>query len=152
MKIARLIIPVVALFFFISCNPEQSIEIDLPDMAGYFVVDTGQYTYFDQLNEISKPDNGEPFFGQDANYENLIPSFTDNADGTITDNVTGLMWQKSPDTDGNGVINASDKMTYDEAATGPGSFDLSDYDDWRLPSIKELSFEISILMPVILDK
>ncbi|MCK5221928.1 MAG: DUF1566 domain-containing protein [Candidatus Aminicenantes bacterium] len=107
-------------------------------MVGYFVVDTGQETYFDQLNEISKPDNGEPFFGQEANYENLIPSFAANGDGTITDNVTGLMWQKSPDTDGNGVINASDKMTYDEAAAGAGSFDLSGYDDWRLPSIKEL--------------
>ena len=39
----------------------------------------------------------------------------DNGDGTVTDLNTGLMWTKSPDWNGDGVINSEDKMTYQEA-------------------------------------
>ena len=138
MKIVRSVIFVSLLFIFMSCAPEQSVEIDLTDVTGYIVNDTGQSRYYDNLNEISQPVTGEPFFGQDAFYTGSTPDFTNNGDGTITDNITGLMWQKSPDRNENGVINVSDKMTYDEAVAGAASFNLSGYDDWRLPSIKEL--------------
>ena len=76
-------------------------------------------------------------FGQNGHYPGQQPSYTDNGDGTITDNVTGLMWQKSPDTNGNGVINADDKMTYQQALDGASDFGLAAHTDWRLPSIKE---------------
>jgi hypothetical protein len=39
--------------------------------------------------------------------------------------------------DGDGDINAADKMTYDAAVAGAEDFDLAGYDDWRLPTIKE---------------
>ena len=34
-------------------------------------------------------------FGEDADYAGSTPSFKDNGDGTVTDEITGLMWQRS---------------------------------------------------------
>jgi hypothetical protein len=56
----------------------------------------------------------------------------------VTDNVTGLMWQQSPDTDGDGNIDAADKLSYDAAVAVAGTLNLGGYTDWRLPTIKEL--------------
>jgi hypothetical protein len=100
--------------------------------------DTGQSKCYDDSVEITCPEAGEDFYGQDAQHTGNAPSYTDNGDGTITDNVTGLMWQKSPDTDEDGDIDANDKLTYDEALTGAGTLGLGGYNDWRLPTIKEL--------------
>ena len=58
------------------------------------IVDTGVKDYYSDTNVISKPSVAEPFYGQDANYNGNKPSYTNNGDGTITDNVTGLTWQK----------------------------------------------------------
>ena len=43
-----------------------------------------------------------------------LTGLTDNGDGTVTDMVTGLMWQNTLDHNGDGLINYSDKLTYDE--------------------------------------
>jgi hypothetical protein len=75
--------------------------------------------------------------------EEVIPSFTDNNNGTITDNNTGLMWQK-----------CSRGQNNNDSCTGSASYSVwgdalaycnnlvlpltSGYDDWRLPNIKEL--------------
>ena len=40
---------------------------------------------------------GDPFYGQDAQYPKLEPSYQDNGDGTVSDLNTGLMWQKTTD-------------------------------------------------------
>jgi len=61
----------------------------------YPIVDTGQETFYNNSFVIPAPDSGEAFFGQDAQYIGNQPSYTDNGDGTITDNVTDLMWQRS---------------------------------------------------------
>lgn len=56
-------------------------------------------------------------------------SFVDNGDGTVTDTATGLMWQQADD----GVTrNWEDALAYAESLTTAG------YDDWRLPTNKEL--------------
>jgi len=102
------------------------------------IVDTDQHLFYDSLNEMPEPSPGDAFYGQDANYSGNQPSYQDNGDGTISDLVTGLMWQKSPDMDGDGDIDYADKMSYEEALAGAASFDLAGYTDWRLPSIKEM--------------
>lgn len=76
--------------------------------------------------------------GEDSDFTNNPPSYTDNGDGTVTDNVTSLIWQKSPDTDGDGDIDATDKLTYDQALDRANTLNLGGYTDWRLPDIKEL--------------
>jgi Protein of unknown function (DUF1566) len=55
------------------------------------------------------------------------PRFTDNGDGTITDNKTGLMWQKSP---------SNIHRTWIEA----NSFCFSLGDGWRLPTSTEFYY------------
>jgi hypothetical protein len=116
---------------------ESTTPIALASITGYPIVDTQQTKYYDNENEISAPQKGAPFYGQDAQYAGNQVSYTDNADGTITDNVTGLMWQKSPDTNGDGRLDAKDKKTYKEAVDGAATFRLNGYTDWRLPTIKE---------------
>jgi len=109
-------------------EPEEASGVNETNDVFYPIVDTGQIICYDNMNEISAPDEGEPFYGQDAQVDGNQPSYIDNGDGTITDTVTGLMWQKDP----------GDKMTYGEAVAGADSFELAGYDDWRLPTIKEL--------------
>ena len=76
------------------------------------------------------------------------PRFTDNDDGTVTDNLTGLIWLQDAsciDVLG-GVTFASEKLDWAEALTwsnamANGSCSLTDGStagDWRLPNMKEL--------------
>lgn len=59
----------------------------------------------------------------------LTNRFTDNQDGTVTDNLTDLVWQKTP----NGAA-----MTWEDALQYAENLSLAGKDDWRLPNIKEL--------------
>ncbi len=86
------------------------------------IVDTDQEIFYDTIVEISEPLAGESFYGQDAQYTGNEPNYQDNGDGTVTDLVTGLMWQKSPDMDGDGDIDYQDKMSYFEAMAGAANF------------------------------
>ena len=104
----------------------------------YPVVGTNQTAYYDNSGLISAPSVGQPFYGQNASYPGNAPQYKDNGDGTVSDLVTGLMWQKSPDTNGDGVISFADKMIFDQALAAAPSLNLAGYTDWRLPSIKEL--------------
>lgn len=122
-----------------SCESSTNDAKNGGSARGYFVVDTGQEACYDDSVELDAcPIEGESFFGQDAQHLGNAPSFTDNGDGTVTDNVTGLMWQQSPDVDGDGDIDAADKVSCDEAVAGAGELDLGGYTDWRLPTIMEL--------------
>ncbi len=126
-----------------ACEKETATDsnvnkTELPDISGYPIVGTKQSIFYNNLIEITAPLQGEAFYGQNAHYPGNDPKYIDNGDGTITDLVTGLMWSKSPDMDENGDIDASDKMTYSTALAGASAFNLAGYNDWRLPSIKEL--------------
>jgi hypothetical protein len=57
------------------------------------------------------------------------PRFTDNGDGTITDNLTGLMWEKSP---------SSTAQTWSNGLTYCNNLSLAGYTDWRYPNRHEL--------------
>ncbi len=55
--------------------------------------------------------------------------FLDNGDGTVTDLLTNLIWQKTP---------APDSMTWENALVFAENLNLAGKNDWRLPNIKEL--------------
>jgi hypothetical protein len=94
----------------------------------YTIVDTGLGRCYDNSQEIPCPSEGEAFYGQDAQYAGTQAAYQDNGDGTVTDLNTGLMWTQ----------NYYGKMTWEEALASDDSFTLARYDDWRLPTIKEL--------------
>jgi hypothetical protein len=108
----------------------------------YTVVDTGQVKCYDNHNAIPLPKPGQPFYGQDAQFRAHPASYTLSTDGlTVRDNVTGLTWQRSPDTDGDGSLTPRDKLTLAQAQALPAKLNAAKFggfDDWRLPSIKEL--------------
>ncbi len=55
--------------------------------------------------------------------------FVDNGNGTISDNGTGLMWMQE---------DLGYTMTWEEALAAAESYEFAGYDDWRLPTVKEL--------------
>ncbi len=85
------------------------------------------------LSLLKLPDTGQTnfagtTFGQDADYTIYPQSFTDNGNGTITDNITGLMWQK--------IDNG--ESAWEFAVTNAPSVTNGGYTDWRLPTPTEL--------------
>ena len=94
----------------------------------YPIVDTGVTEFYSNNAVISAPNSGDEFYGQDATYTGNQPSYTDNGDGTITDNVTGLMWEKD----------MGEKMTFEASFSKAQHSNLGGYSDWRVPTIKEL--------------
>ncbi len=104
----------------------------------FAVVDTGQEACFDARSSIPCPAAWQPFSGQDAQHAGSAPRYADNGDGTVTDEVTGLMWTATPDLDGDGVVDAADTRTWAEALAGAADLTLAGHRDWRLPTIKEL--------------
>jgi uncharacterized repeat protein (TIGR01451 family) len=117
---------------------EPTTAASNPPASGYPVVDTGQDTCYGNGPEMACPAEGAIFYGQDAQYTGNAPSYTDNGDGTVTDDVTGIMWQQSPDTDGDGDIDADDKFIQADAVGYCEALTLAGYDDWQLPDIKTL--------------
>ncbi|PLW93394.1 MAG: hypothetical protein C0592_06295 [Marinilabiliales bacterium] len=109
----------------------------LTNAQTYKIVDTGQETFYDSTIYVPSISSSQPFYGQDAHYSGNQPSYTDNGDGTITDNVTGLMWTKSPDLDYDGDIDYYDKVSFDEAPLYADTMTVGGYTDWRVPTIKE---------------
>jgi len=65
------------------------------------------------------------------------PRFTDNGD-CVTDNLTGLVWVKSP---------LANLRTWTEALSYADSLTLSGHDDWRLPNINELESLVNAQEP-----
>ncbi len=102
--------------------------------------DTGQTKCYDaDGNEITCPAEGEPFYGQDANYPGASTSYTDNGDGTVTDNNTGLIWQQNTaDTNLDGAITSDDKKTWEGADTYCSKGLDTGGRTWRLPEVMEL--------------
>ena len=109
------------------------------DDVTYPIVDTGQTACYNADGAaITCPAEGEALYGQDAQFTGNTPSYTDNGDGTVTDNVTGLIWTQSPDTDSDGDIDAADKKSYANAVAYCQDLSLAGNNDWQLPTIKQL--------------
>jgi hypothetical protein len=90
----------------------------LPIMArSYLLPDTGQTQ---SLTDT---------FGEDSDYTINPPSYTDLGNGVVLDNNTGLMWQRAT---------APGYYTWDQAHDYCYNLVLGNYDDWHLPTAKEL--------------
>jgi hypothetical protein len=71
------------------------------------------------------------------------PRFTDNGDGTITDELTDLMWLKDGECLGQGIwqgeaYHAIDTLNLDPWSLGCQDYTTQKYHDWRLPNVNEL--------------
>jgi len=120
----------------ISCNSTTGTQSSVVPKVSIVVTDSLQTTTYDDAgNIIDAPAEGEAFYGQDAQYNTTLPSYTDNGDGTVTDDNTGLMWQQTP---------PENKKTYDEAVEYVENLTTGGYTDWRLPTIQE-SFTLADL-------
>jgi hypothetical protein len=91
---------------------------------------------------LKLPDTGQtgdftPTFGEDADYTINAPFFIKNNNGTVTDTITGLLWQQ---TDGG-------EMTVEKAVIYADTLTLGGFTDWRLPTAHE-SFSILNLQKV----
>jgi hypothetical protein len=114
----------------ISCKKNATVEPtddNLPNITGYPIVGTNIVKYYNNSGEITAPAVGAAFYGQNASHPGNVPSYTNNGDGTITDNVTGLMWVQA----------RGSKITWDAAVAGASTNRTAGYSDWRMPTIKE---------------
>jgi hypothetical protein len=111
-----------------KANSTKAVIDNLPDSKGYPVVGTNQTKFYNDSGEMAAPAKGGAYYGQNASYPGNVPSYTNNGDGTITDNVTGLMW----------VRERGLKVTWDVAIAGASTNHTAGYKDWRMPTIKEL--------------
>ena len=105
---------------------------------------TGQTTCYDASGAVV-PCTGT---GQDGEHKAGVawpnPRFTDNGNGTVTDNLTGLIWLKQANykdtSGGTGYTNWSSALAFCNALEN-GKCGLSDgsvVGDWRLANVKEL--------------
>ena len=115
--------------------------------------DTGQTKCYDNFVEITCPEAGEDFHGQDASYLINPPSYTKlDAEGDdlpdsatewsmVRDNVTGLIWEVKTD---DGSIHDKDtwytwQNAQDVFIAELNSSSFGEHSDWRVPTIKELA-------------
>lgn len=104
----------------------------LPSEAFYYLSDTGQTTCYNDKGGsklIACPAPGTSL-AQDGSYSIYPPNWTNNGNGTATENNTWITWQKIDD----GAL-----RTWDQAKSYCDGLTLGGYSDWRLPSRIELT-------------
>jgi len=134
---------ILILLGFTGCKKPDINQVNvngIPD--GYKIRHTGVYKYYDTISVISNPESQSVFLIQDAKSYDVTDNFIDNGDGTIADNVTGLMWTK----------NLTPKLTLEDAKVYLNQINAGKYNDWRIPSIKELFSLIDYSGQVFGDK
>jgi hypothetical protein len=99
---------------------------------------TGQKTCWDSRENVISCAGTE----QDGEIQaGATLSYTDNGDGTITDNNTGLVWEKQS---GDGTIHGvGNTYTWENAfavhVASLNTANFAGHNDWRLPNYKELT-------------
>ncbi|MDV7339956.1 DUF1566 domain-containing protein [Terasakiella sp. A23] len=115
-----------------ALNVAEASEAGRKIGTTYRVVDTGQTKCYDAGDGWGTPNMDCPasgdFFGQDAQYTINAPHYKDNGDGTVSDLVSGLMWQKRFYR--NTHWNTAEDIARNATEGG--------HKDWRVPTIKEL--------------
>jgi hypothetical protein len=126
------------LAILLTCLPAFAADPALP----YTVVDTGQSQCYNDHGEMNPPSKGQPFSGQDAQFQGNTASYTISGDRlTVLDNRTGLTWQRTPETNGDGKLTHEDKLTWEDLLARPAKLNAAKFGgfpDWRAPTIKEL--------------
>ncbi len=97
---------------------------------------TGQTACYDELGNLI----GCAGTGQDGEIQAGVawpsPRFTDHGEGTMTDNLTGLMWTKDANLPG-APKKWQEALDY-VVGMNSGSYPNFGYNDWRLPNVVEL--------------
>jgi hypothetical protein len=97
----------------------------------------GSVTYNAAVRKTGQTTSYSP--GDDGDLEKGVawpnPRFTDNANGTVTDNLTGLMWTKNAFLPG-GTLSWSNAINYCTGMNADAG--TYGYTDWRLPNVLEL--------------
>ena len=113
------------------------ILMSTDDVQAYSLPMTGQTSCYSDTEQIACPNTGADYFGQDGYYQAGLP-MTYAVEGTssdmVQDVVTGLTWIRSP----------YGKDTYVNGAAYCDGLSLNGYDDWRVPSERELVTLIDI--------
>jgi hypothetical protein len=102
-----------------------------------------------QNNSWSAGDDGNLQWG--INWP--VPRFSDNQDGTVTDNLTGLIWLKDADCFNNRNWSESLVAASTLKSGNCGLSDGSKEGEWRLPNILELESlrDINYSLPALSD-
>ena len=130
----------------LETDDEEEIIVEEKENAG--VVCTGQnncYSEDDILEEC--PEQSSILFGQDWQYTSLnyckSRSFSTQGSDIVKDNNTELMWQRTlPEKFDGCQIGGGDACRLSEAISYCENLTLGGYNDWRLPTPKELSMLI----------
>jgi quinol monooxygenase YgiN len=105
---------------------------------GARLVKTGQKRCWDSSGTLISCEGT----GQDGDIQAGLPSpdprFTDNGDGTVTDNLTGLIWLKNANLFGEVMRDQALENAKQVASGSCGLTDGSKAGDWRLPNVNEL--------------
>ena len=99
---------------------------------------TGQDTCYDASGNVISCTGT----GQDGEYQLgavASPRFTDNSDGTVTDNLTNLVWLQNANCFGTRVWETALTDANNLASGSCGLTDGSVAGDWRLPNVRELA-------------
>jgi hypothetical protein len=127
--------------FLVSALTPTILEIAAFGAGSIDLAETGQarcYSY--PSSEI--PCAGT---GQDGETQTGVvwpyPRFTDNNNGTVTDNLTGRIWTKNAKTPGPAICTPETSKTWQVALDYikcPKIHSYLGYNDWRLPNRKEI--------------
>jgi hypothetical protein len=117
-----ILIAAIVLLAISGCAKDE----DSSDELVYTLPATGQVSCYDEVGTVIDCVGT----GQDAAHVVNAMSFTDNADGTVTDEVTGLVWQQTDD---------DTLYDHDAAVLYCTNLALAGLSNWRLPEISELT-------------
>lgn len=126
-NIPRILVLILCLVPFF---PAHAAPADLPE--------TGQNTCTDHFNRLIDCANTRMDGDLRAGVAWPSPRFTVGSGATaacITDNLTGLMWVRAPDTN---------PTTWSNALASANALALCGFSDWRLPNINELESLVNI--------
>jgi len=131
---------VLLMIFIVSCVNDEFYET-MKRENNY----TEMLSVYFEIPDSNQTTSFTATYGEDHDYPNTpyAMSYTDNGDGTIKDDVTGLMWLKCTmtstgiDSDPN-CLGTHQKVQWYEAIEKCKNLEHEGYNNWRLPSMPEL--------------